>query len=274
MGRLCSRSCPTACIPALCLPPPQVNLCLTAAAPEPPIQRLLGALASALADHSVRGAADDPRRLLPCLDARWTDPALGVASPLALGGQLAEASCGVLLLSSSTLDTKRAIGLGQYMAAGEAVLAPGCPELVVPVSWQGLGGACENEPEAVCGGVCATLHARPCSSLRSPGACPCTAAPPAQVGATLWTMVHEQGGCGSWSGAALLLLAPGTAMHSCPPAWQINHCTHCGPQQTWRGRGAQALLQAGCPSRSASLTSSGGRVGGRDGMACGVEAAW
>lgn len=121
---------------------------LTAAAPEPHIQRLLSSLASALTDHSVRAAAAEPRRLLPTLDARWVDPALGVAAPLAVGGQLAEASAGVLLLSSSTLDTKRAIGLGQYMAAGEAALAPGCPELCVPVGatlWtimmqQGEGG--------------------------------------------------------------------------------------------------------------------------------------
>lgn len=119
--------------------PRQVHVMLTSAGPEPPVQRLLGALASALTDHSVRGVAGDPRRLLPCLDARWVDPVLGVPAPLALGGQLAEASAGVLLLSSSTLDTKRAIGLGQYVAAGEAVLEPGCPELVVPVR-AGAGG--------------------------------------------------------------------------------------------------------------------------------------
>jgi hypothetical protein len=112
----------------------QINVMLTSAAPEPHIQRLLGTLAATLCDHSVRACAAAPRRLLPTLDARWADPALGLAVPLAVGGQLAEAGPGVLLLSSSTLDTKRAIGLGQYMAAGEVALVPGCPELFVPVS--------------------------------------------------------------------------------------------------------------------------------------------
>lgn len=107
---------------------------LTAAAPEPHIQRLLAALASALCERSVHASPAGARRLLPALDGRWTDPALGVATPLAVGGQLSEAAQGVLLLSSSTLDTKGAIGLGQYLAAGEAVLHPGCPELRVPVS--------------------------------------------------------------------------------------------------------------------------------------------
>lgn len=121
---------------------------LTAAAPEPHIQRLLSHLAATLCDHSVRASASDPRRLLPALDSKFVDPVLGVAAPLAVGGQLAEASGGVLLLCSSTLDTKRSIGLGQYMAAGQAALGgPTCPELCVPVE------------------------------------------------ATLWTLVHEQGGC-------------------------------------------------------------------------------
>jgi hypothetical protein len=112
----------------------QVNVMLTSAAPEPHIQRLLGMLVATLCDHSVRACGADPRHLLPTLDARWADPGLGLAVPLAVGGQLAEAGPGVLLLSSSTLDTKRAIGLGQYMAAGEVALKPGCPELCVPVS--------------------------------------------------------------------------------------------------------------------------------------------
>ncbi len=40
----------------------------------------------------------------------------------------------MLLLSSSCLDARRAIALGQYVAAGEAALQPGCPELSVPVA--------------------------------------------------------------------------------------------------------------------------------------------
>lgn len=51
-----------------------------------------------------------------------------------IGGQLAEAAPGVLLLSSSCLDARRAIALGQYVAAGEAAPQPGCPELSVPVA--------------------------------------------------------------------------------------------------------------------------------------------
>lgn len=109
----------------------QVNVMLTAAGPEPHVERLLGWAAATLCDHSVRASAAAP--LLPCLHPKWADPALGVAAPLAAGGQLSEASPGVLLVASSALDTKRAIGLGQYMAAGEAALQPGCPELCVPI---------------------------------------------------------------------------------------------------------------------------------------------
>lgn len=137
------------CSPPLLLPLPlQVNVMLTAAAPEPHIQRMLSHLGATLCDHSVIASAADPHRLLPALDSKFVDPVLGVAAPLAVGGQLAEASSGVLLLCSSTLDTKRSIGLGQYMAAEQVALGgPACPELCVP------------------------------------------------VGATLWTLVHEQGGC-------------------------------------------------------------------------------
>jgi len=123
----------------------QVNLMLTAASTEPHIQRFLWAAAAMLCDHSVTASSADPRSLLPALHAKHVDPAMGVAVPLAVGGQLAEAAPGVLLLSSSALDPKRAAGLGQCIAACEAALHPGCPELCVP------------------------------------------------VGATFWTMVHEQG---------------------------------------------------------------------------------
>lgn len=145
---------------------------LTSGGPEPPIQRLLASLAATLTDHSVRGAAGDPRRLLPCLDARWADPALGVAAALALGGQLSEASAGVLLLSSSTLDTKRAIGLGQYMAAGEAVLAPGCPEQVVTVRWrgQGLRGEGRGARRGVLRGAACSATTAACAQLLPPRA--------------------------------------------------------------------------------------------------------
>jgi hypothetical protein len=106
---------------------------LASAGPEPHIQRFLAAVVSALCDHSVTAAAADPRCLLPALDAKWAEPSLGVAAQLALGGRLGEAAPGVLLLSSSTLDAKRAASLGQLLAAGEAVLRPGCPELCVPM---------------------------------------------------------------------------------------------------------------------------------------------
>jgi hypothetical protein len=131
---------------ALTTPPTQVHVMLTAAAPEPHIQRLLASAGATLCSHSVCAAAD-PAALLPRLDPKWQEPSLRLQLPLASGGQLAEASPGVLLLSSSlaSLDAKRAAALGQVVAAGEADLLPGCPELCVP------------------------------------------------VGATLWTMVHEQG---------------------------------------------------------------------------------
>ncbi|KAL4448489.1 hypothetical protein ABPG75_005708 [Micractinium tetrahymenae] len=111
----------------------QVNIMLTAAAPEPHLQRFLRAAAATLCDHSVAASSADPKRLVPRLDQKFVAPVLGVAAPLAIGGQLAEAAPGVLLLSSSCLDTRRAIALGQYVAAGEAALQPGCPELCVPV---------------------------------------------------------------------------------------------------------------------------------------------
>ncbi|KAI3426224.1 hypothetical protein D9Q98_008600 [Chlorella vulgaris] len=148
----------------------QVHVMLTAAAPEPHIQRLLASAGATLCSHSVCAAAD-PAALLPRLDPKWQEPSLRLQLPLASGGQLAEASPGVLLLSSSlaSLDAQRAAALGQVVAAGEADLLPGCPELCVP------------------------------------------------VGATLWTMVHEQelsksgrvvgvgsgsgsGGGGAWGG--------------------------------------------------------------------------
>lgn len=123
---------------------------VTSAGREPHVQRFLAAAASELCDHSV--TAIDSSRLLPTLDAKWKEPSLGVTAPLARGGQLGEAASGVLLLSSDTLDAKRAATLGHLLAAGEAALRPSCPELCLP------------------------------------------------LGATLWTSVHEQGGCGNGQG--------------------------------------------------------------------------
>ncbi|KAL4438185.1 hypothetical protein ABPG77_010546 [Micractinium sp. CCAP 211/92] len=112
----------------------QVNIMLTSAAPEPHVQRFLRAAAAALCDHSVVASGTDGKLLVPRLDPNCVLPGLKVAGPVVIGGQLAEAATGVLLLSSSCLDARRAIALGQYVAAGEAVPQPGCPELSVPVA--------------------------------------------------------------------------------------------------------------------------------------------
>ena len=200
---------------------------LTSAAPEPHIQRLLSRLAAALCDRAVH-AAPDPRRLLPALDAKWADPALGVASPLACGGQLAEAGCGVLLLSSSTLDTRRTIALGQYVAAGEAALQPGCPELCVPVAatlWttvheQGtLGWGGEGDAAGVCC-CCRQLSSRQAAAL------------------------------------------PPLASHSCPPPPGVPTLPSHNNQQTWGAPHARAaaLPAAAWRSRSASSTASACRL--------------
>lgn len=139
---------------------------LTAAGPEPHIDRFLDAAAATLCDHSMHA---DPRALLPRLDAKWVEPSLGLPVPLALGGQLGEAAPGLLLLSSSALDARAAIGLGQLLAAGEAVLCPGCLELCV------------------------------------------------SVGATLWTMVQEQGEYG-WTASQLASWAAAVpAVAATPP---------------------------------------------------------
>ena len=144
---------------------------LTSAAPEPHIQRFLVAAAAALCGHSVvaspctadrggSGCGGGGKRLLPSLDRKWAEPRLGLPVPLVLGGQLAEAAGGVLLLSSAvSLDAKRAIGLGQYLAAGQAVLDPG------------TGGSSDSAAAAAAEEHCCTVP----------------------TGATLWTMVHEQG---------------------------------------------------------------------------------
>ena len=179
-----SSACKASCLymqPNPLSRPSQVNLMLTAAAPEPHIQRLLTHLASTLCDHSVRASAADPRRLLPTLDSKFVDPVLGVAAPLAVGGQLAEASAGVLLLCSSSLDTKRSIGLGQYMAAGQAELGgPACPELCVPVE------------------------------------------------ATMWTLVHEQGGL-LWGAGLMSGGFVGCSLHRDVQVAQLTMlCSHDG----------------------------------------------
>ena len=51
-----------------------------------------------------------------------------------MGGAVAQASAGVLLLSSSSLTTKQALGLAQAVHAGQVALQPGCPELSVPIT--------------------------------------------------------------------------------------------------------------------------------------------
>ncbi len=114
----------------------QVNVLLRTAGPEPHVSRLVQQLAATLCAPSVlaAGTGADAKQLLPRLEPKYTEPFSQLPLPVAVGGQLAAANGGVLLLSSASLDTKRALGLARCLAAGQAALAPGCPELCVPVT--------------------------------------------------------------------------------------------------------------------------------------------
>lgn len=102
------------------------------AAPEPHLHRLLHAAASTLCQHSV-ACGTDHKALLPRLYEKFVEPSCGAQVPLALGGQVAEASGGVLLLHSR-LKGKHGAALASALLAGSVALAPNAPELAVRLS--------------------------------------------------------------------------------------------------------------------------------------------
>lgn len=111
----------------------QVNLLLLTRGPEPHLQRLLQQAASGLCQLSA-AAGPDPKQLLPRLFAKHTDPGLQLQLPLAMGGTLAEANGGVLLLNTAQLAAKGGMALAGCLRAGSVSLQPNLPEATVPIS--------------------------------------------------------------------------------------------------------------------------------------------
>lgn len=117
--------------------PLQVNLLLLTSGHEPHLQRLLQQAALGLCCQSVAGSTDG-KQLLPHLFAKFVEPSLQLQIPLALGGRLAQASSGVLLLHSSQLSGKQGAALAACLRASSTPLAPNMPELAVrltPTTW-------------------------------------------------------------------------------------------------------------------------------------------
>jgi hypothetical protein len=111
-----------------------VNLLLLTSAPEPHLTRLLQQAAAGLCQHSALGGADAKQLLLPRLFNKFVEPSMQLPPmAMALGGQLAAANSGALLLSSQ-LGAKQGTALAECLRAGVVPLAPNMPELAVRLS--------------------------------------------------------------------------------------------------------------------------------------------
>ncbi|GAB4817454.1 hypothetical protein N2152v2_004500 [Parachlorella kessleri] len=110
----------------------QVNLLLLCKGPEPHLSRLMRQAAAGLCQHSVLGGVDAKQLLLPRVFPKYVEPSLAMPPlPMALGGQLAAANSGVLLLNSQ-LPPKQGAALADCLRAGTVALTSD-PALALPL---------------------------------------------------------------------------------------------------------------------------------------------